>query len=335
MSNPSTSEQESLQVQKRTLAQSKIANVQLAALNLTNLDIAASNRRIEAIQRNTLNEAKRQTAVLELQLEETKLAKLEKIRQQQLKQAAFSLNKDIEVLRAYRILPRLIFAKKMNSDVAAVGLTATELHEISDKEYADTVLNKLQEFTISTEKEMSESDKVTVVDFQIGLDDASTLTSQIAAVQNEMLQAEDRCKERKQISAGYSIKRLGYKTALIIFGITFLTYVATLIIGIAFNLSDDFMPIETVFGICGFTAFIICPIWLVGLLVYNTKQKVKTKFDKPKIQQLKNEIQLLEDKIKNLAIRKADLQCKLEAIQRVLSKIINEYPELKNLASAI
>src|ERR1700720_3309809 len=92
---PLESRGHSLDVQKASLFQQKFTNLQLAALNVTNADIAASNRRIEKIQRDALDQTKRQTAIMELQLEESKLAKLEKNRQLQLKQSAFSLSKDI------------------------------------------------------------------------------------------------------------------------------------------------------------------------------------------------------------------------------------------------
>jgi len=318
MSNPSTSEQESLQVHKRILTWSKIANVQLAALNLTNLDIAASNRRIESIHRNTLDEAKRQTAVLELQLEETKLAKLEKIRQQQLKQAAFSLNKEIEVLRTYRIVPRLILAKKLNSDVAGVGLTATELHEISDKEYADTVLNKLQEFTISTEKEMSESDKAIVVDFQTGLDDLESLIRQVKAKQDEAVQSKEIINEKKQILANNS-KRKKYRNPVITFFV---------IIGLAIAIGNGIL---LTLSIC--IVIVLCPFWALSNLAYNSK--IKHKLNSAQIQQVNGEIKSLEEKIKNLADQEMDLCNKLKIRRQVLAKTINEYPELKNLGLEI
>jgi hypothetical protein len=47
---------DSLKVQKGILTQNIIQNAQLAALNLTNADIAASNRRIESIQRDALDQ---------------------------------------------------------------------------------------------------------------------------------------------------------------------------------------------------------------------------------------------------------------------------------------
>jgi hypothetical protein len=335
MSNPLTSEQESLQVQKRTLTQSKIANVQLAALNLTNLDIAASNRRIETIQRNTLNETKRQTAVLELQLEETKLAKLEKTRQQQLKQAAFSLNKEIEVLRTYRIFPRLILAKKLNSDVATVGLTATELHEISDKEYADTVLNKLQEFTISTEKEMSESDKAMVMDFQTSLDDLESLTRQVNTKQNEAVRAKKIIDEKKQILANNS-KRKKYKYPVIIFFVTIgLAIKVSFMLAASDSTLDDssFGGIVLILFILFSLALILCPIWVISNLVYNSK--IQNCLNSRQIQQANGEIKTLEDKIKDLANQEMDLRNKLKTRQQMHSDAIIDYPELKNLAFAI
>lgn len=321
-----------MQVQKRNLTQSKIANIQLAALNLTNLDIAASNRRIEAIHRNTLNEAKRQTAVLELQLEETKLAKLEKNRQQQLKQAAFSLNKEIEVLKACRIVPRLILAKRLNSDVAAVGLAATELHEISDKEYADTVLNKLQEFKFSTEKEISESDKVRVVDFQTGLEELGSLARQVGISQNEAIRTKETIDEKKQILAKNS-KRKKYKYPVITFFLTigFWVIMSANSDSTSNDSSVDAIGILFVLYIC--IAVVVFPVWVLRNLVHNSK--IKNKLNSRQIQQINGEIKSLENKIKDFANQETDLRNKLKIQQQMLSDAVVEYPELKNLVSAI
>ena len=156
---------DSLKVQKGILTQNIIQNAQLAALNLTNADIAASNRRIESIQRDALDQNKKQTAILELQLEEAKLAKLEKTRQIQLKQGAFSLNKDIDVVLTYPMVPRLLLLNRKVEEANLVKLNADELHEIADKEYTHTVINRLQSTVQDAENGIHFAEKQQVADF--------------------------------------------------------------------------------------------------------------------------------------------------------------------------
>jgi predicted nucleic acid-binding Zn-ribbon protein len=89
-------------------------------------------------------------------------------------------------------------------------------------------------------------------------------------------------------------------------------------------------------GVCLlFIALFICPIWLLGLFIYNAKEKVKSRLNQPQIQRIKDEIKSLEDRIKSLADQMANLQREMDARLQALPKTITEYPELKDLAVAV
>ena len=82
----------------------KLANKELRQLNETQSEIARSSAEIERLQNEALEASHRQTALLQSQLALSKRNDLERRRQNELKQAAFSVNEKIsETLRLFSL----------------------------------------------------------------------------------------------------------------------------------------------------------------------------------------------------------------------------------------
>jgi ribosomal protein L7/L12 len=295
-----------LAVQKSSLFQQKITNAQLAALNVTNADIAASNRRIEALERDQLVETKKQTAFMELQLEETKLAKLEKNRQLQLKQGAFSLSKEVETLQSYRIVPRFILLQKTNADVITVKLNADELHEISDKEYVHSVLRKLEELTVNAEREIADGERRKVTDFLSDLDNSAALPSQLEDVKNRISKAKQGVEEKR--------KALNKKVKP-----SFLRKLAGVLVIVFLGL--PFLGVSKIVSL----VFFVAGLWL---LLSGVKPSIKAQ------EKIQAEIKSLEENLNGLLAEQQKLDARLLETRRTIEMFTSDYPELKQLALA-
>jgi len=243
---------------------------------------------------------------MELQLEETKLAKLEKNRQQQLKQGAFSINKDIDSLQSYRVLPRFILLQKTNTDVNAVKLNADELHEISDKEYAHTVLRKLEELTVKAEKEIADAERRKAAEFLSGLENSSALPSRLDDLKNQIAKAKQAV-EDKQKEISKKVKP------------SFLRKLAGILVIVFLGLG--FLGVSKIAS----AVFVVAGLWLLFSGV-KPSSKVQEK--------IKGELKSLDENLNGLLGEQKKLDAQLLETRRTLEALTSEYPELKQLALA-
>ena len=122
-----------------------ITNRQLSELNKVSSKIAETIANIEKINLEALGQAMRQTALLEYQISHVKLEKLEKERQNQLKQSAFAINAELKTAMSDAPVVRYILSFRRSREAIVVGFRPELLNEISDKEYAYTVETNLKE----------------------------------------------------------------------------------------------------------------------------------------------------------------------------------------------
>lgn len=113
------------------------ATKELKKLNATSKEIAAANAALVKIQDQALEQGARQ-----LQIE--KIRELEKNRQNELKQAAFSVEqKIIEITNNPSKVAQYFYLKEVLNEIDLVGLTPEAPNEIIDKQYVRDVLTKL------------------------------------------------------------------------------------------------------------------------------------------------------------------------------------------------
>lgn len=306
--------EKSIGVQKGMHTQLKIANAQLAALNITNADIAASNRRIESIQRDALDQTKRQTAIMELQLEEAKLAKLEKTRQIQLKQGAFSLNKDIDTVLTYPMMPRLLLLNRKTEEANQVNLNADELHEIADKEYTHTVINRLQSSVQEAENGITAAEKQQVAGFLAAIEILSTAPLQIEEIQAEISKTKSKLGEKQKVLKQF---RESYG-----------------VIGVLL-----FIVFGLVAGVIGLA--IISPHWIWGLtlgfvgLILIVTGISNRKPSSKRINSAEDEVKAIEQNLAKLVSQQSALQSQFESSKQLVDGICIQYPDLKVLSDGI
>jgi hypothetical protein len=77
---------------------SQVTNAKLSELNQTSKLIAKANEELVRIQSQALDESNKQTSLLDAQLQIANINELEKNRQNQIKQAAFSIEQQIELI---------------------------------------------------------------------------------------------------------------------------------------------------------------------------------------------------------------------------------------------
>jgi hypothetical protein len=323
---------QSLELQKASLFQQKFTNLQLAALNVTNADIAASNRRIERIQRDALDQTKRQTAILELQLEESKLVKLEAHRQHQLKQSAFTLTKDIDTTNTFKPFPKVVWLRQLSAEVASVNLNPAELHEINDKEYAHSALTKLQESTAKAEKELTAFDLTKLETFFTSMRSANALAGALYKKQRETVQKKNELVQLREVLTTTQNKEYGTGKQITkvigrLIGLVLFLIVILIIIGVIAPTDDKKQDqvvyiAAVVFGILFSILGAFC-FFAVGLP------------NKKRIAKLHTRIDGCEGSIKTLLIEHQDINIRLEASYRLVSELANEYPELNNLVATV
>jgi hypothetical protein len=133
-----------------------ITNAELKRLNQTTAQIAAANEKLLGLQAETLNEATKQTAIMESQLQIAQINELEKNRQNEIKQAAFSVEQRIIDISTHPSkVAKYFYYKDQLNQIDLVGLTPDSPNEISDKKYVRDILSKLQSEISSVNAELS------------------------------------------------------------------------------------------------------------------------------------------------------------------------------------
>jgi hypothetical protein len=143
---------------------SQVTNAKLSELNQTSKLIAKANEELVRIQTQALDESNRQTSLLDAQLQIANINELEKNRQNQIKQAAFSIEQQIELINVNNsnFKKYFLFADQLNQ-INIVGLTPNAPNEISDKQYVRETLKKFDE-SLSVVKSNLTSDEIKQVD---------------------------------------------------------------------------------------------------------------------------------------------------------------------------
>lgn len=123
---------------------SAVQTAELKQLNQTSARLQALNKELVEIQSRALDEASRQTNLIEAQLHISKIAELEKNRQIELKQAAFAINEEVENILTFTSQEKqYVHLRFQQMQVDAVGLSPSEAQEISDKNYIKDVVGKI------------------------------------------------------------------------------------------------------------------------------------------------------------------------------------------------
>lgn len=172
-------------VENANFDQAKITNTELRKLSATTQQIAAASAALVTIQTEALKESNKQTAILDAQLQIAKINELEKTRQNQIKQAAFSVGQKIdEISKEPSEVRRYFFLKDELYQVEIVGLTSDAPNEISDKQFVKDVLTRLSN-DINLVKSMLSKEQARDVDmyypFSDELSDAESLRDQLVA----------------------------------------------------------------------------------------------------------------------------------------------------------
>lgn len=161
--NVSVVERENYKLASEDLKAKRLLSTQFKQLNATTNAIAVASRELVELQTQALNESTKQTAILNTQLQITKIKELERNRQNQIKQAAFSLSKRVEEISKINsfVLKHLYFLDELNQ-VELVGLTTDAPNEINDKQYVHDVLSELEKLTSENQKLLSEAEIIEV-----------------------------------------------------------------------------------------------------------------------------------------------------------------------------
>jgi len=135
---------ESVAEMKKVAVTTAITNDELRKLNATSQQIASATAALVAIQSQALDESNKQTVILDAQLQIAKIKELEKTRQNQIKQAAFSVDQKMtEIVKISSVAARYFYLKGEQIQVNMVDLSSDSPNEIIDKQYVRDVLSKL------------------------------------------------------------------------------------------------------------------------------------------------------------------------------------------------
>jgi hypothetical protein len=143
---------------------SQVTNAKLQELNQTSQLIAKANEELVRIQSQALDESNKQTSLLNSQLQISKINELEKNRQNQIKQAAFSVDQQIALIseKTTNVEKYFLYKDQLNQ-IDIVELTADSPNEISDKQYVRDILKKLAD-SIKDVKSVLSADEINDVD---------------------------------------------------------------------------------------------------------------------------------------------------------------------------
>jgi hypothetical protein len=198
---------------KQTAKNTLISNNELRKLNQTSEAIAAANAALVALQTQAVNEAGKQTALLDAQLQISKINDLEKNRQNQLKQAAFSIDQKIKkITLESNVLARFFLLRDEYQQVGLVGLTADAPNEIADKQYVSEVLNSLDKAMSDAKSSLSELQVEDVEKYY--------------AYSDELAEANGLVTYYKDSLSGFSLPEKQKKIAVFLMGIFFPKFIA-------------------------------------------------------------------------------------------------------------
>jgi hypothetical protein len=146
-------------VQSRIAAgQDKIAQLSQQQVQLQQAMLDVQRRQL-AVQEQTLVVTQLQLEQSQIQTALQQLSMLQRQRQRELKEAAFSIRKRLDSLKSHDDPLRswVVLALEMR-DADSAGLEASELEEIADKEYVQEVRRELNAATEESRARMSEGD---------------------------------------------------------------------------------------------------------------------------------------------------------------------------------
>ena len=143
---------------------SQLTNKKLQELNNTSQQIAKAQEELVRIQTIALDESNKQTSLLNSQLQIAKISELEKNRQNQIKQAAFSVDQQIISIseKSSNVEKYYLFKDQLNQ-IDIVQLTPDAPNEISDKQYVREILKKLDD-SIKNVKSNLSTEEISDVD---------------------------------------------------------------------------------------------------------------------------------------------------------------------------
>jgi hypothetical protein len=153
---------------------SQVTNAKLSELNQTSKLIAKANEELVRIQTQALDESNKQTSLLDAQLQIANINELEKNRQNQIKQAAFSIEQQIELINQdnSNFKKYFLFVDQLNQ-INIVGLTPNAPNEISDKQYVRETLKKFDEALFVVKSNLSFDEIKQVDEYYINLTNLS------------------------------------------------------------------------------------------------------------------------------------------------------------------
>ena len=163
-------------VERANYKNSQVTNAELKKLNSTTKAIADANEKLVKIQTQALDESNKQTAILDAQLEIAKINELEKTRQNQIKQAAFSVEQRInEISNESSKVSQYFYYKDELNQVELVGLTPDSPNEIADKQYVRDILSKLQILVNAVKLEISNKEMLDVDSYYVNVNELAEL----------------------------------------------------------------------------------------------------------------------------------------------------------------
>jgi hypothetical protein len=154
---------EANRIAKDTYKLAYITNDELKRLNVTTSRIEEANNRLIELQSTVLNRVNKQIAISEELLQIGRINELERHRQNEIKQAAFSVDEKITESEKYKGVKKYFMLREQLYQVEMVGLTADIPHEIIDKKYVKNVLQRLNQEIIASQSQLA-TDEINEVD---------------------------------------------------------------------------------------------------------------------------------------------------------------------------
>jgi hypothetical protein len=309
-------------IQTAELAFVAANTAEMVSLQTRQVTLTEDLRKIAAGQ---LDEQRRTNTLLEQQLVETSLEKLERKRQLLLKQAAYAVGRDTAAAESFRTFPRFILMRQITAEVDSINLNPDELHEIQDKEYAHAALKRLQESTAKAESDLTESDTNKLQMFLRSLEATRSLPSTAEQKRSETVQREKELAELRDVLTDTQKKEYGAikkmkKIIGKIIGGVFILLTIVAILAVAFPTDGEKRDL----GVLVVAAF----FGILGLFFFFAWGSP----NKNRIKRLQDQIQGLDEKSKKLSVECQVINTQLEESRRVINGITSEYPELKKLA---
>lgn len=316
----------------------QLVQIQTRILDTQNVQIGLQQKQL-LLNEQQLIIQKKQLAEQEIQTSIQTRNELDRLKQQELKKAIYSINEEVARIRKIENnITRYFEIVLLIKDMISNNIVANEFDNISDKEYAANILYLVEETHKAALDRLNENEKRDIEAIEELLEKVTKNMSKLSNNEQRNLENEREKIESYIDSLDNEIKRINKHENNIKFTrnvITIAVTIAILVISVYLfvNSSAAKNKDDKIISLVASISFLIIPfvVYIIFKIVYSSdNRKNAIVINQKEIAERKKHLIYYDDKIKDMQVAQSELIRGLKLLMEQNSMLINKYPFVRN-----